>query len=158
MKINNEVENDLIDKVVNVTTHDVVTDLSRVNTNDAQFQFSGDTAGISHQNLLSGRKIGIRHKEVPVLSPIMEQSIGVNSQTILTTSTGVVQAPKALKTSKMESVITAATAYNTGDNMTPRGGRTTGIDETTPYPSRGGISAVDSSSPTPRSGYIEKHW
>ena len=73
-KINNIVNN-LINKVSNLTINDVVNDSNRATAGDVQVQFSGDLAGIYHQNLLSIREIGIRHKEVHVLNPHTEPSI-----------------------------------------------------------------------------------
>ena len=67
-------------------------------TSDVQVQFAGDSAGVSHQNLLSGPMIGIRQKEVPVLIPPMEQSIFSNNEPAITVSTGVIQTQQALKT------------------------------------------------------------
>ena len=55
-----------------MTINGVGNDLDGVNASDVQVQFAGDPAGISHQNLLSSRKIGIRNKEVPVLAPPTE--------------------------------------------------------------------------------------
>ena len=68
-KISNEVRNNMIDKFANMTINDVGNNLNGANAIDVQVQFAGDPIGNSHQNLLSSRKIGIRHKEVPLLDP-----------------------------------------------------------------------------------------
>ena len=88
--INNEVANNLIDKVTNMTIKNVGNDLNGENASDLQVQFAGNTGTIPHQNLLSIQKIVIGHKEVPVLYPTMEPSIGTKNKPILTISTGVI--------------------------------------------------------------------
>ena len=75
LTINNKSGNDLINKVTNIKIKDVGNNLNGLNASDIQVQFSGDPAGIYHQNLLSIREIGIRHKEVHVLNPHTEPSI-----------------------------------------------------------------------------------
>ena len=69
---------------------------------DLKVQSAGNLAGFSCKKLLRSQKIGIRHEEVPVMVPPMEPSIGVNNQMDFTISTGVVQAPHALKTPGMQ--------------------------------------------------------
>ena len=58
----NGVGKNLIDKVVKLKTSNVGKNSNRETVSDIQVQFAGDSAGISHQNLLSGRMIGIRHE------------------------------------------------------------------------------------------------
>ena len=50
-----------------MTINDVGNDSNGATASDVQVHFLGDSAGISHKNLLSGRMIGIRHEEDPVL-------------------------------------------------------------------------------------------
>ena len=88
----------MINKVENLTINEVRNDSNRASLSELQFQYVVNTAGISHQNLLSSRKIEIRHKEVLVLDTPMEPSIGTKNQPDFTISNGVVQAPQELKT------------------------------------------------------------
>ena len=78
--------------------NDAGNNLNGAIASDVQFQFAGNQAGKTNQNLLSSRKIGIRQNDVPVLEPPMEMSIGSKNQSFLDIITGVVQSPKALKT------------------------------------------------------------
>ena len=145
MKINN-VRNNLISCAVNMKINEVKNDINGANGSYVPVQFVGYPAGKNHQNLLSSQEIGIRHEKVLVLDPPMETSIGANNQTDLTISTGVVQAPKALKLPTMEEVTAITTAYNTGADRTPRGVSRTGVDGSTPVTS--GTRAVDDGSGT----------
>ena len=81
LTINYEVGNDIIDKVANMKISEVGNNLYGANTSDVQVQFTGNIAGISHKNLLSSRKIGSRHKEVPVLDCPTELSFGEKEST-----------------------------------------------------------------------------
>ena len=151
----NKVVNYLINKVTNLTINYVRNDSNRMNASDVQVQFAVYPDGISHQNVFSRRKIGIRHKELPVLDPPIEPSIGANNQPSFTISTGVVQVPKALKTPTMDKAIAVTNAYNMGENRNPRRVVRNGIDGTNPSPSNSGIIAVAIyPSPTPPSGCI----
>ena len=116
----NDAEKNLIGCVANLTINDVRNDLNVANASGVQVQFSDDLARKTHQNLLSSKKIGNRHKEVPVLDPPMEPNIGANNQPFLTNSSEVIKSPKALKTPVMEEVISIMTVYNTRANRTPR--------------------------------------
>ena len=51
----------MIDKVANLTINNVRNDSNRATVSDIQVQCAGNSAGISHQNLLSRQMIGIRH-------------------------------------------------------------------------------------------------
>ena len=59
-----------------------------------------------------------------------------------------------LKTPTIEEVVSATTVYNMGSNRTPQRVSRTGIDETTPAPSRSRIRDVDLFSPTLLAGCI----
>ena len=87
--------NDLIGKVAKLTINDAGNDVSRVIASDVQVQFAGNSAGISHQNLLSGRMIRIGQDEVPVLVTLTEPIIFANNKPAMTISTGVIQTPQA---------------------------------------------------------------
>ena len=115
----NDVRNNLINKVANLTINDVRNDSNRATTSDAQVHFVGDSAGISHQNLLIRHIIRIRHEEVPVLVPPTEPNITANNQLDMIVSTGVIQAPQALKTPEMQRYISVTAPYNTGENRNP---------------------------------------
>ena len=75
-----------------------------------------------------------------------ETSIGANNQPDLTISTGVAQAPKALKLPTMEEVIVITTAFSVGVNRNPRIVIRTGVDGSTPFTSE--TRAVDGESGT----------
>ena len=92
----------MIDKFANITINDTNKYLNRMNTSDVQVQFAGNTIRKTHQNVLSSRKIGIRHEEVPVLDPLTETIIDANNQPDFTISNVVVQSLKASKTHIME--------------------------------------------------------
>ena len=140
-----------------MTINDGGNNLNGANMSDKQVQFAGDPAEISHQNLLSIRKIRIRHEELPLLNPPTERIIGVKNRMAFTISAGFVQAPQALKTPTTEEVILVTTAFNKGANKTPRIFFRTEIYGTKPATSSSGISAVVSCpSPTPPSGCIWK--
>ena len=106
----NNVVNDPIDKVANMTINGTVNNLIGFIAN---LTINNNPAGKNHQNLLSSLKIGIRHKNVPVLNPLMEASIGASNQPDLTISTGIIHAPQVLNTPTMEEVIANMTDYNT---------------------------------------------
>ena len=89
----NDIGNNLIDKVTNLTINGVGNDSNRAIASDVQVQFLGDSAGISHQNLFSGRMIGIRHEEVPVLVPHTGPIIISNNRPAITVITGFIQVP-----------------------------------------------------------------
>ena len=144
MKINGTGKN-MIGCVANKTINETRNDIDRSNMSDVQVQFASDPAGKTHQNLLSIQKIRIRQEEVPVLDPLIETNIVADNQKALKTSTGIVQAPKAIKTPKMEESITVMTAYNTGANRNPRRVIWTGVDDSTPVTS--GTRAIDGSTP-----------
>ena len=78
-----------------------------------------------------------------MLAPLEESRIGTNNQPVLTISTGVVQAPKALRQPVMEKVIAITTAYNVGENRTPQRISKNGIDGSNTVTS--GTRAVDGS-------------
>ena len=59
--INNEVGNDMINKFANMIINDIGSNPNGENGSDAQVQFTGDPVIISHQHLLSSRKIRFRH-------------------------------------------------------------------------------------------------
>ena len=131
----NKVGKDLIEKVANLTINDVRNDSNRENasdTRDVQVQFEGDSARFYHQNVLSGRTIGIRHEEVPVLVTPMEPSIIANNQPARNVSTGVVQAPQAFKMPVMQEFVVVTTPCNTGENRTRWIVSRTGFDGSTP--------------------------
>ena len=81
-----------------------------------------------------------------MLAPLEESRIGTNNQPVLTISTGVVQAPKALRQPVMEKVIAITTAYNVGENRTPQRISKNGIDGSNTVTS--GTRAVDDGSGT----------
>ena len=152
----NDVRTNLIGYVKNLTIKDVRNDLNGANTSDLQVQLADNPAKKTHQNLLSSQNIGIRHEEVPVLDLLMEPNIGANNQTSLTTSTEAVKSPKALKTPVMEEVIMITTAYNTRENRTPWRVSSTDVDVSNPFTSvtrdvdgDSGTSAVFTSPPPP---------
>ena len=116
----NNVGNILIKKSANLTINNTGNDSNIANASDLQVQFVGNSAGISHQNLLSRRMIGIQHEEVSVLVPPTELIIIVNNQPAMAVSTGVIQALKETKTPAMQEFIAVTTPCNTGANMTPR--------------------------------------
>ena len=68
MKINN-FRNDLINKVANLTINDIGNDARKATASDVQVQFSRDSDGISHQDLLNSLVIGMGQEEVPGLFP-----------------------------------------------------------------------------------------
>ena len=108
-----------IEKVANLTINDVRTYLNGATVSDVQIQFAGDSDRISHQKLLSGGIIGIRHEKFPMFVPPTELSIIANNQPAMTVSTGVIQLPQVLRTPEMQEFITVTTLYNTGSNRTP---------------------------------------
>ena len=97
----NESDN-IINKVANWTINDTGNYSNGATASDVPVQFAGNSAVIYHQTLLSGRMIGIRHEEVPVLVPPMEPSIIANNQPAMNVSTGVIQAPQDLKTPTLQ--------------------------------------------------------
>ena len=131
----NDARNDLIGCVANLIINDTRRNLNRANMSGVQVQFADDRAGKNHQNLLSSQMIGIQHEEIPVLASLTEPSIGTKNKTELTISTGVVQAPQACKSPKMEEVIAIMTAYNTGVNQNPQRTIRTGVGGYTPVTS-----------------------
>ena len=111
----NKVRKDLINKYMNLTINNAINYSNRSNASDmsdVQFQFAGNSAGFSHQNLLRERIIGIRHKEVPVLVPPTEPIIILNNQTDRILSTGVIQAPQLFKTPVMQELVRVMTPCN----------------------------------------------
>ena len=110
---------------------------------DVKVQFVGNSAGISHQNLFSGRMISIIQEEVPVLVPPTEPSIVANNQLAMTVSTGVIQTPQALKTTMMQEFILDTTLYNMGVNRNPWRFIRASIDGSTPDTIGSGPSTVD---------------
>ena len=58
----NDIINYLIIKVVNLTINDATNDSNGGTMSDVKVQFVGNSAGISHQNLLSGPIIWIRNE------------------------------------------------------------------------------------------------
>ena len=72
-------ENDIIKKVANMTINDVKYNLNQENASDVQVQFADDPARKTHQILLIGPMIRIRHEEIPVLYiltyRVLEQTI-----------------------------------------------------------------------------------
>ena len=118
----------MIGCVVNMTINNARKYLNGANLNDVQVQFTGNLVVKTHQSLFSSWKIGIIHEEIPLLDPTTEICIGANNQLDLTISTGVLQAPKVIKSPTMDEVITITTVYNTGANRTPWGVSRTGVD------------------------------
>ena len=55
-----------------------------------------------------------------------------NNQPALTIITGVVQAPKVIKTPMIEEFIAITTEYNMGSNRTPQRTSRTGVEPSTP--------------------------
>ena len=95
-----------------MTINDFRNDSNRATTSDVQVQFVDNSEGISHQNLLRERMIDIRNEEVPVLVSPTEMNMIANNQPAMTVSTGVIQAPQALKTHSMKEFIMVTTLYN----------------------------------------------
>ena len=89
----NDVRKNMINKVANLTINDAKNNSNRATASDSQFQFAGDSAGISHKNLLSEPMIGIRHEEVAVLVPPIEPSFILNIQPSITVRNRFIQAP-----------------------------------------------------------------
>ena len=75
-----------------------------------------------------------------MLAPPTETIIGANNEPALTISNGFAQAPKELNMPTMEEFIAITTAYNAGENRTPRRVNRTGIDGSIPVTS--GTSSV----------------
>ena len=76
-----------------MTINDVGNGLNRATMSEVQVQFAGDSAGIYHQKLLSGKMVGIRHEEVLVLVPSTKPVIIANNQPAMPVGTGVIQTP-----------------------------------------------------------------
>ena len=90
-----------------------------------------------------------------MLDPPFEPSIDADNQPDLTISTGVAQAPQALKTPAMKELVVDMDFYNTGANRNPQIVSNTAIYGTTTVTSSSEIIAVDICiSPTPPSGCI----
>ena len=100
---------DLINKLTNLTINDIWNNSNRATTSDVQVQFASDPSIISHQNLLSGRVIGIRQEEVPVLVPPKEPIIVAENQSDTNNRNGAIHAPQALKMPNMQELIVDTT-------------------------------------------------
>ena len=74
----------------------------------------------------------------------MEMSVVANNQPVLTISTGIVEATKALKLPTMDKIIMIMTAYKVGANWNPQRIINTGVDVSTPVTSE--AMTVDSGS------------
>ena len=98
----NDTGNNIINKSANLTINNVGNDSKGATARDLQVQFAGNSARIFHQNLLSGRMIGIRQEEVPVLFPLTEPIIAAKNQLGMTISNGVIQTPQALNVPTMK--------------------------------------------------------
>ena len=104
-----------------------------------------DTAGISRQNLLSHRVIGMRQYEVPVLVTTKEPIIVANNQPDMDDSTGVIQTPHAVNTPTMQELIADMNPYiKMNVDRNPWIISRTGIDGVNPAVSISGTSAFDS--------------
>ena len=97
----NNVGNILIKKSANLTINDTGNDSNIANASDLQVQFVGNSAGISHQNLLRGQMISITQDELPVLVPPTVPSIIMKNQAAINVRTGVIHTPQALETPMM---------------------------------------------------------
>ena len=95
----------LINKVKNLTIKNVGNDSNGATASAVKVHFGGNSAVISHQNVLSGRMTGIRHEELPVLVLPTERSIIEKYQPDVTNCTGVIQTPHALKIPAMQEFI-----------------------------------------------------
>ena len=67
-----------------------------------------------------------------MLATLIETSIGTDNQPYLIIITGVVQAPKVIKTPMIEEFISIMTEYNMGSNRNPQITSRTGVDGSTP--------------------------
>ena len=105
----NYVGNNFINKGANPTINNVRNYSNTMNASDVKVQFLGDSARNSHQNLLSGRMIGIKHQEVPGLVLPTEPGIIANNQLDMTTRTEIIQAPQAPKTPAIQEFIADTT-------------------------------------------------
>ena len=86
-----------------MTINNIECELNLETVSNAQVKFASNPDGsthtsnvVTHQNLLSSRIIGIRHKEVSVLTPLKDLSIFLNNQPALSISTRILQAQQAL--------------------------------------------------------------
>ena len=64
-----DVENNLINKVTKFRINDARDNSNEATASDVQVQFSRDSDGISHQDLLNSLVIGMGQEEVPGLFP-----------------------------------------------------------------------------------------
>ena len=127
-----DVKNNLMNKVANLPINNIRRDSNRATVSDVQVQFTGNSAIIFHQNLLSRRMIGIINYEVPMLFSPMESIIIANNKPSMTVRTVFIQVPQALKTPVMQEFITVTTPYNMGAKRAPCIVFRTGVDGSTP--------------------------
>ena len=107
-----ENSDDLFNTSANTTIDDVGYDLNTETKSDAQVEFARDPSktthtsnGITHQKLLSSRKIRICHEDISVFPPLTDMGIGANNHTDLLISTGIMQAPHALHSMEAQEII-----------------------------------------------------
>ena len=112
-----DVENDLINKVVNLTTNEVGNDSNGATKSDVQIQFAVDSAGISQQKLLIDRMIWIRQEEVPVSVPPTEPSITAKNQPAMAVSSGIIYMTQVLKTPVMQKFIAGYNSIQHGSEQ-----------------------------------------
>ena len=90
--------------------------------------------------------IGVRNKEVFVLTPPTDPSIVMNNKVDLSIITGIVHVPQTLKLPAVQEIVAGPSSNRTGTNRTPRQISRTGIDRTIPVPS--GISGTSAFPPS----------
>ena len=117
----------LVDAVVNMKINNIKYQLNAAILSDAQVKFASDpekithtSNGITHQELLSSRTIGILHEEFSILPPPMNPRISA-----------IILPPQTINSTEVQEIVTNAASNNTGTNRPPRKIIRTGINGTT---------------------------